>query len=115
MIVLLAPADTTANRTNGALMPNPNEMKFSMFTKKLVTVSVLTNNAAMNKGLHGITIAPKNSPKRKDLNHGFSEPGVLILGAYFPISISKMSNRLINVNIMKAIGEITPIALVSED
>ena len=71
IIALLAAVESTENNSNGKLIPKPNAIKLAIFVKKLVITTVLANNAAINNGLHGITIAPKKKPKINALSFGF--------------------------------------------
>ncbi|MEE9585564.1 MAG: hypothetical protein V3W09_01535 [Nitrososphaerales archaeon] len=54
----------------------PKNKKFRIFARKLIVDNVLVNSAAMNNGLHGITIAPKKKPNVNELTTGFFTAGV---------------------------------------
>ena len=115
IVFWLDAAERNESASNGVPIPNPKDRKLSIFAKALVVIATLAKNAAINAGLQGITIAPKNNPKRNALSIGFFVVGVFALGRYFPISISKINKRLINPKITNAIGEITPMTLVKDN
>ena len=62
MIALLAAPDISENKSKGKPIPNPKNIKLSKFEIKSEPAAVRVNNAAINNGLQGITIAPKKNP-----------------------------------------------------
>ncbi len=77
-------------------------------------VNVLANKAAINKGLQGITIAPKKKPNKNPFNNGCLLVGVFGFGMNLETSKLNIKNKLIIPKIPKAIGEIIPITFVNE-
>ena len=102
------------NIKSGMAIPNPKKMNVSKFMNALVVEVLRANHIIRDAGLHGRTIAPKNSPKISADKKGFLVKGELIFGKNFPKSKSKIKNKLISPSIAKAIGEIIPIAFVKE-
>ncbi len=113
-MLLLEAVEISENTSNGKAIPMPKNKKFRIFARKLIVDNVLVNKAAMNNGLHGITIAPKKKPNVNELTTGFFTAGVCIFGRNLPVSISNIKNKLIISNMLNAIGEIIPITLVSD-
>lgn len=111
---MLAADEIIANKSNGAAMPMPKNKKLRVFKIKSIIASVLANNAAMNAGLHGTTIAPKKKPYKNAVNKGLFVAGAAICGKYLPKSISNINNKLITANIPNAIGETMPITVVKD-
>jgi hypothetical protein len=111
---LVKDADSNEKIRSGNPIPKPNEMKVTRFSKKPIVDNVVVKSAAINNGLHGITIAPKKNPKRRALNLGSFEIGVLILGSISPMFMFRINIMLITRSKLKAMGEITPITLVSD-
>lgn len=99
---------------SGEAIPNPKNRKFRMFAKAFVVKATLAKNAAINAGLHGITIAPKNNPNKNALSFGFLTVGVFDLGINLPKFISNINAKLTNPSIVNAIGEIIPITFVKD-
>lgn len=89
-------------------------MKFSMLIAKFDPAIVFVKSAAMNNGLHGMTIAPKKNPNRSALKKGFLTAGVWNFGRNLPMSILKISSILIIASIVNAIGDTIPITLFRE-
>ncbi len=103
-----------AKTRRGAAIPIPKKMKLRRFVKKLIVEVDTTNKTARDAGLQGRTIAPKNRPKIKDVRAGLFPIFMLYLGRNFPKSNPKMRKMLMINRMVKAIGEIIPIALVKE-
>jgi hypothetical protein len=106
--------DISAKTSKGAAIPKPKDTKLSMFIKKFPPAIVFVNKAAINKGLHGITIAPKKKPNTNALKIGFFKTGDLNFGINLPMSILNINAILINPKIKKAIGETIPITFVRD-
>ena len=111
---MLEAEDITENNNIGKDMPIPNAIKFSILTKNSITANALAKRAAINDGLHGITIAPKKNPNTNIPNREFLTFGVLTFGKYLPTSIFNINNMLIINNIKNAIGDIIPIIFVKD-
>jgi len=75
MMVVLAVEERPANTRRGNAIPNPKKANVNTLMIKSVTSNVLVKSAAINKGLHGTTIAPKKNPKRNALRYGFFASG----------------------------------------
>jgi len=69
-MALLHCPEINDNINNGNPNPNPNPIKPVMLEIKLLKRMALAKNAAINAGLHGITIAPKKKPKMNALFNG---------------------------------------------
>lgn len=65
-------------------------------------------------GLHGITIAPKKSPNKKDVFVGFVPVLILYFGRMFEKSILNTRRMLMSASIANAIGETTAITFVRD-
>ena len=102
------------NIKSGMAMPSPKKINVSKFMNALVVEVLNANNITSEAGLHGRTIAPKNSPKSNADKKGFFVIGEVILGNNFPRSKLKIINKLIKPRIAKAMGEIIPMAFVNE-
>ncbi len=89
-------------------------MKLKRFATALIVVVVNANKTIKEAGLHGRTIAPKNNPKTNALNKGFLIIGALIFGKILEKSKLNIKNKLTIARIVKAIGEMMPIAFVNE-
>ncbi len=72
----LAAEEIAAKTSKGKPMPIPKNTNCSTFITKLVVDMVLVKRAAMKRGLHGTTMAPKKKPKVKALSQGFLVTGV---------------------------------------
>ena len=75
---------------------------------------LIANKTTNDAGLHGRTIAPKKNPKINELKKGFLTVGDFICGSNLLKSKLNIKNKLTIAKIPKAIGEIIPMALVSE-
>ena len=103
-----------ANKSKGRDIPTPKNTKLSKFVKKSTVEVLIANKIISDAGLHGKTIAPKKKPKINELRKGFLVIGAFILGKNLPKSKLNIKDKLTTAKIPKAIGEIIPIALVSE-
>jgi len=92
----------------------PNDKNCSKLEAKLVNVTILEKNKAINPGLQGITINPKNNPKKKASKLGFLNFGLLNFGKNLEKSISNINIKLIIANMLNAVGDTIPITFVSE-
>jgi hypothetical protein len=110
----LAVVEMSAKAMSGKASPTPKKRNFVILPRKSALRRERVNIVAMNKGLHGITIAPKKKPFINPLARGFLTIGTRILGRSFPTSIFTRSSKLITINIPKAIGDTTSITLVSD-
>ena len=59
---MLFDIETAENTSKGKPIPKPKNKKLSIFEMKFVLSAVFVKRIAMNKGLHGTTIAPKKKP-----------------------------------------------------
>ena len=114
IILFDAVDDSKAKTNNGVPNPKPNKVKLSKFIIGFVIRIAFVKNAAIKPGLQGRTIAPKNSPYKKEVMNGFLVIGAVVLGMNLPKSILNINNILIKINIENAIGEIMLIKLVSD-
>ena len=110
----LEAVETSEKIRSGKAIPTPKNKKRRRFPRKSIVDTVLVKRTAMNRGLQGITIAPKKKPNKNALNIGFLTTGARVFGMNLPISISNISNKLIITSMLKAIGEIISITLVRE-
>ena len=62
MIAPEAAVDTTANASNGVANPSPKVMKRSRLAPKASPETERVKKTAINKGLQGMTMAPKKKP-----------------------------------------------------
>jgi len=75
IIASVAALEIAANTNKGKPMPMPKNRRRSTFSRKLKADMVLVKKAAINRGLHGTTIAPKKNPNMKALTQGFLAVG----------------------------------------
>ncbi|MCK5660025.1 MAG: hypothetical protein KAH86_01600 [Methanosarcinales archaeon] len=115
-MALLEAVEINENARRGDAIPAPKNTKRKILpTKSMVEVDiVLVKRTAIKSGLQGNTIAPKKKPKRNALIIGFLTTGALVFGRNFPKSILNISNKLIIINMPKAMGEIISITAVRE-
>lgn len=110
----LEAVETSEKMRSGNAIPTPKNKKRRRFPKKSIVDTVLVKRTAMNKGLQGITIAPKKKPNKNALIIGFLTTGARVFGRNLPMSISNISNKLTIISMPNAIGEIISITLVRE-
>jgi len=89
-------------------------MKLSRLVAKPIVEVLIANKTIRDAGLHGRTMAPKNRPKTRAVKIGFFRVGLLICGNNLLKSKLKIKNKLTTAKIVKAMGDIIPIALVRE-
>lgn len=112
--VILAAVETSENINKGKAIPMPKDRKFSTLPRKLTADIVLAKRAAINKGLQGTAMAPKKKPYAKVIKSGFLATGAWTVGRNLLISILKINNKLMIINMPNAAGDTTPITLVSD-
>ena len=113
-MALLEAVEISEKIRSGKPIPIPKNKKRRIFPRKSIVDIVLVKRTAMNRGLQGITIAPKKKPNNNALSIGFLAAGVWVLGINLPMSILNISNKLIIISMPNAIGEIISITLVRD-
>ena len=113
-MALLEAVEISEKTRSGKAIPTPKNRKRRRFPRKSIVDTVLVKRTAMNRGLQGITIAPKKKPNNNALSIGFLAAGVWVLGMNLPMSMLNISSKLIITSMPKAIGEIISITLVRE-
>ena len=107
-------AETTEKSNSGRAIPIPKNTKLSRLVTKLTVEVLIANKTIRDAGLHGRTMAPKKNPKTNDVKIGFFVIGALTFGKNLEKSKLKIKNKLTIAKIVKAMGEMIPIALVRE-
>ena len=114
IIFLFHFADKIENASKGNPKPIPKAKKLIMLDVKLLNNNALAKKAAINAGLHGITIAPKKNPKIKALSSGFFAVFTFAFGKNLEKSRLNIKNKLIIPSIANAIGETMPMTFVND-